>query len=253
MERMPHRVICCLLICCSCPAFADQRALDIIRRAADSVVQAGDSYEVQIRVGTTHDDDDIGVVITSDCTLRRSGNRFQYEIEVSRIGLRSRLVTDGTDIWDYVAGWNQYTEDSLDSRRGAGLMKTVRDADFKFLRRFLLFSKPGFTASHEGKAVVRTRDGKHICDIVRVFPEQVQERSWEDRLWIDSATGLVRKSVMKRRVMDVNTKRPRTEIETVVWEHIALNCRIEDSVFRFVPPRGTELLEVLRPPSSPPQ
>lgn len=239
--------VICYTVAYTALASAGNGTDDIIRHMVETVAGAERTYELQVRVNRTYEDEDIGLLTTFDIRVRRSHNRFRYEGGSARKEVISLVITDGTNIWEYRPGWRQYIEESLTSRAGVRLMKAIRDGEFRFWRRFLLLAKFNLVTVREGMATVATRDGKYRCEVIRLYPKDASERSWEERLWIDAATGLVRKSVMKRRVLDEN--RSRMEIETVVWEHIALNSLNDEAAFRFQPPEDAKLVEVFRPPA----
>lgn len=171
---------------------------------------------------------DVRTVVKSDFEGDETA-KFDYSFAVRephdwRIWQKSRtadrfellLVANASEVWGYSPARKQFVAKS--AARGREELAEIRRLHERFIGRFRLLDRMGVR-------VVSRRGGS-----VYLEPDSPKE-GWNEELWIDPATKLVRKSRFRKR-----QPLPFTGWITTTTEWSRWRMTVDDSLFRFTPP-----------------
>lgn len=157
-------------------------------------------------------------VITRGSATFQRPNRFRVEQAEPE---KETFVSDGKQFWVYLVERGQVLKDSMDNwARFAGFPQglTPFRMDVAEMKK-----KYQFSLNEESDGTVLTLTPKDAGD----FPYTL-------RLWVDMKTGIAEKTAL---VSDTLTT-------TVRVQNIKVNPKINAGIFKFVPPKGAEILDI---------
>lgn len=176
-------------------------------------------------------------------------DKFHFEVVNSLMG--SHTISDGHNIWKYVASFQQYTkmpvspgiipleEGPRDILAGERVLDRLRSA--VRLRREKLFV-----------------DGKQVdCDVIEATYEPDESgnpgKDTRKTFWVDVHRGVILKVSSLIRMDSPETGGAREIAQSVTVTSIKLNVPLRDSLFVFVAPEGAKEVAQLVPPRRAPE
>jgi outer membrane lipoprotein carrier protein len=143
--------------------------------------------------------------------LRRP-DRFRVEVDDGNL-----VIADGQAIWVY-------------SRRNAQVVVNPYEGEVKSPWEVLL----EYQDSHVPGEVEETRLGNRPCYLLTLLPRDADAGVVQTRVWVGQRDSLLLQ-VEQRDVSD--------DVTTYVLNDQRANASLDDRVFRFVPPDGTEVID----------
>jgi outer membrane lipoprotein-sorting protein len=176
-------------------------------------------------------------------------DKFYFEVVNSLIG--SRTISDGHNIWKYVAAFQQYTKGSA----SPGILPIAEGPrDILAGERVL----DGLQSAAHLRREELSVDGKQVdCDVVEATYEPDASRNpgqdTRKKLWVDVRRGLILKVSSLIRMGSPETGGTREIAQSVTVTSIKLNEPLRDSLFVFVAPEGVKEVAELAPPQRDPE
>ncbi|MBK8574838.1 MAG: outer membrane lipoprotein chaperone LolA [Elusimicrobia bacterium] len=159
-----------------------------------------------------------GSVESRGTAMFQRPNRFRVEQSAPE---NQTLVSNGKTFWVHLPDRGQVLKDSMDHwSRFAGFPRglTPFRMDVAEMKKKYQFS----LGEEEGRSVLT------------LTPKDAGDFPYTLRLWVDMDTGIAEKTALVSENM--------TAVVTV--QNIRVNPRFESGTFRFVPPEGTDVLEL---------
>ena len=176
---------------------------------------------------------------------RTRPDKFHLEVVNSVIG--SHTISDGHNIWKYVASFQQYTK----APASPGVIP-IEDGPRDILagERVLDRLQSAVRVRREKLSV----EGKQVdCDVIEATYEPIESgnpgKDPRKTFWIDVRRGVILK-VFSRIRMDSETGGGREIAQSVIVTSIKLNEPIRDSLFVFVAPVGAKEVAQLEAPKT---
>ena len=201
-----------LLLIASAAAFGSGDASDIltkIREKYDSIHDASLTFKRHVVFGVTQSQQDF-----SGTLLMKKKNKYRIELEDQTI------VTDGATAWTYSRLNNQVFIDRY------------KEDPISFTPDRMLVNAPeNYAATLLGKEKL----GERETSVLKLVPKNDTSNVKWMKLWVDRKDWLMRKI----QLLDIADNQTTYELG-----EMKLNAGIPDSLFRFEPPTGVDVIDV---------
>jgi chaperone LolA len=209
-----YRRIAAVLICIAVPALLAggedaSEILSKVRYRYSSVKDATVRFTQHVRFGVTKSEQSFGGTFRM-----RKGNQYRIELD------QQTIVTDGKSVWSYSAANNQVVIDRF------------KDDPHSYTPDRILVDLPENSVS---TLLGRDTIGGRECSILKMTPKDAKSTVVWIKLWVDRSEWLAKKI----QVLDIGEN-----FTTYTIGSIAINTALPDSVFRYSPPPGAEVIDV---------
>lgn len=204
-------------------AYASVTSIHVAAQREDTFAQAG-------RTSSAH----------SDCELTARG-RGHYSVRMKRDGVDAMALSDGENTWKTLASKKQWSLLAAASSENAEA--NVESRDLHSFVAATLFGQYGQIARMaEEPMLIREEDFKLGHSKLRCYLVHTRFADSDFDLWVDRERFLVLQSKQRHSVRGTQVE---TRVKTVDLE---INQPIEDSAFRFDPPKGWTEVEMIMLP-----
>lgn len=236
-------LLCIIVVAMPCSA-ATTRA-----KAADDTIGL---KELVRRIGRTYEESEGACELAARCTVTRTSevdiapeteyrlyvSRGRYRLEVR--GVRDFLYIVNSDVhWTYHPDQAEYIEVKSPDKYAGGIRKTTTSWYDRLAGRFGMLPKLNADFSFMRWEDLKLKHGKVRCVVLAVRPVPAGSEAWQERLWVEPESALVRKSVMEwgpaKQDPDLTPS-----VGTCIWDQIIIGEPISPDLFVFRPPRGVK-------------
>jgi thiol-disulfide isomerase/thioredoxin len=259
MNRLIHSISLTLAIICVVATLnAAQNAsspaggLELLQRASQEYANAK-SYHIQmVEEVSTHSEFQRNWTRTLLDAAEGSGNQFRYE---GRTGLGTELrVSDGINVWTYIANDHIYTQRSS-APTPAGTPTFVGSLEIQTVQRAKNLRNDLAELRSKYRSAIRLPDqtvklnGRLAsCYVIRVGLADMKrstDDSYEETIWIDKSNDVFvqRKARRHRLVYTGDAHFPQDMEVTTTYPFTVLNVELRGALFKFVPPVAAQRVD----------